>query len=336
MNPFEYRTPQDLNEVTTILSDDPHARVVSGNTDLINEMKEGIVSPEVVVSLSNIRELAQINWSQDALIIGSMVTLKNLASEEKINLECPAISQAADSIATPQIRNQATLGGNLCQRPRCWYYRSERFDCLKKGGDVCFAVDGISKYHAIYGGTNCHIVHPSDLATVLTSLNASIDIQGVRESRNVPITEFFMGPEVNVQSENCLGPDEIIKAVQIPREYIGYTSTFVKAKERNALDFALGSVAVAIKKERNLISGAGITLGGVAPVPWKLPSLERDLVGSDVDGVSCDLTVKKTLSKATPMKHNRYKVPMAQAYLKRALHDVLMSLSLSHGSGCKL
>ena len=335
MNPFEYRAPQSLNEVTAILSNDAHARIVSGNTDFINEMKEGIVNPKVVVSLSKISELTQIKWSRKALVIGAMVTLKTLALENRLHAECPVISQAVDSIATPQIRNLATIGGNLCQRPRCWYYRSQRFDCLKKGGDVCFAVDGINRYHAIFGGTNCHIVHPSDLATVLTSLNASIDIHGPRGSRNVPINNFFMGPEVDVESENCLGPDELIKSVQIPREYIGYTSTFVKAKERSALDFALVSVAVAIKKEGNFISGAGITLGGVAPVPWKLPSLEQDLVGSAIDEISCDLMVKRTFLNATPMKHNGYKVPMTQAYLKRALHDVLMRLSLSHSSGCK-
>jgi xanthine dehydrogenase YagS FAD-binding subunit len=336
MNPFEYRAPREISEVTTILSDNPHARIVSGNTDLINEIKEGIVRPTVMVSLSKIRELSHITWSHDALVIGSMVTLKDLVSNEEINSKYSAISQAANSVATPQIRNLGTLGGNLCQRPRCWYYRSARFDCLKKGGDVCFAVDGLSKYHAIYGDTNCHIVHPSDLATVLTSLNASIDIQGPGESRNVPISRFFTGPEVNIQSENCLGPEEFITSIRIPREYICYTSIFVKAKERSALDFALVSAAVAIKKERNFISDALITLGGVAPVPWKLPYLERDLIGSDIDVTSCDLMVRTSLSDATPMKHNHYKVPLAQAYLKRALHDVLMRLSLSHGSGCKL
>ena len=336
MNSFEYRMPQYINEVTALLSDNANARVVSGNTDLINEIKEGIVRPTVMVSLSKISKLSDITWSQDALVIGSMVTLKDLASNKQIRSRCPAIAQAADSVATPQIRNVGTLGGNLCQRPRCWYYRSSRFDCLKKGGDVCFAEDGLSKYHAIYGGMNCHIVHPSDLATALTSLKATIEIQGQGESREVPISEFFTGPDVNIEMENSLEPGEFITSIQIPNEHICSTSTYVKAKERSALDFALVSVAVAIKEEKNLITDAGITLGGVAPVPWRLPDLERELIGSDINSVSCDRMAQKALSDAVPMKHNRYKVPMSQTYFKRALHDILMCLSESHGSRCTL
>src|SRR4030043_714822 len=181
----------------------------------------------------------------------------------------PGLSEAAGSLATPQLRNIGTAGGNLCQRPRCWYYRDAQVVCRKKGGSQCFAAKGRNKYHAVYGGGICHIVYPSDLAPMLIALDAQVTIGSPRGDRSLPLAEFYSLPEKNVRRENVLAPDELVREVKIPQAKKGTRSAYVKIKDRETWDFALVSAAV-----RGTVSGGGlgdaaVVLGGVAPIPWR-------------------------------------------------------------------
>ena len=228
----------------------------------MDEIKEGIVNPVTLVSLTGIEELTGATISPEGLRLGALCTLAELESHPYIAQWYPALAQAISSVATPQIRNVGTLGGNLCQRPRCWYYRSTLFDCRKKGGAICFAANGNSKYHAILGGHDCYIVHPSDTAVALISYRAQARIAGTNGIRTVPLEEFFVGPDQNIMAETVLDAGEILTNVSLPQSSARHRSIYLKARERQTQDFAL-----VLELEGGVIHDARMTLGGVAPVP---------------------------------------------------------------------
>ena len=178
MRPFQILNPATLEEAQSALGDRAGTTIIAGGTDIMGELHEGTASPAALVSIAGVGGLRGIEVSDSGASIGGLVTLAEIASNPDISQSYPALAQAAASVATPQIRNVGTLGGNLCQRPRCWYYRSPKFNCLKRGGDTCYAVDGLNKYHAIFGSGGCYIVHPSDTAVALLALGASVEIRG--------------------------------------------------------------------------------------------------------------------------------------------------------------
>ncbi|HXQ69737.1 MAG TPA: FAD binding domain-containing protein, partial [Pyrinomonadaceae bacterium] len=268
--------------------------------------------------------LDRITVNARGLTIGALVTLNELEEHAGVRKSFPGLAEAAHSIATPQIRNLGTVGGNLCQRPRCWYFRLEEVVCLKKGGSECYAAKGENKYNAILGGGPSYIVHPSDLAPMLLALGARVTVSGAAGKRVIPLDKFFTLPsEGNIRRENVLGNDDIITEVFVPASALAARSTYLKFKERESLDFALASVAAAVQIASNrTVRDARIVLGGVAPIPWRVPAAEKFLAGKELKPDVLAEAAKIALADAKPLEKNAYKVPLAQTLVRRALAKV--------------
>ena len=320
MKPFEFVRVESATQAAELLAADPTAsRVIAGGTDLMSEIKEGVVSPATLVSLTGLTELAQITAITNGVEIGALVTLSEIEADSEINSVYPVLAQAAAAVATPQIRNVGTLGGNLCQRPRCWYYRSPLFDCRKKGGTICFAINGNSKYHAILGGKDCYIVHPSDTALALMVYRAVVTIAGPTGTKTIPIGDLFVGPEQDMMAETVLQPGEIVTGVSLPKPPPNYRSAFLKIRERQAQDFALVSVAAAMETGEGRILDARIVLGGVAPVPLRAFAAEEALRGSSLRDVDSVAVAELAVQGARPLKDNHFKVPLTSTLVARAI-----------------
>lgn len=328
MKAFEHARPASLAAALELLPTgrDPAARertrVVAGGQDLYTEMKERLAQPELLVDLKGLG-LDRIEHARDGgLSIGATTTLAALEEDATVRERFRALHEAAASVASVQIRSVGTVGGNLCQRPRCWYYRHEGAICIKKGGSECFAYGGQNKYNAILGGGPSYIVHPSDLAPALVALGASVDINGARGTRTVELERFFTLPsEGSVLRENVLGGDEIVTAVKVPPPAgAGWRSTYLKFRERGSYDFALSAVALALRMEGDTIAAARLCLGGVAPIPWRCEGAEKLLVGRKIDAQTCALAGEEALRGAEPLEYNAYKVPLTQGLIAKALN----------------
>jgi xanthine dehydrogenase YagS FAD-binding subunit len=320
MNNFEYIQPKTLKEASQALGNDWQTVLpFAGGTDLLGLMKDEIESPNKLVNLKSIANLNNISYvSEKGLTIGALVTINEIAEHPLINEKYSALAQAAKEVASPQLRNVGTIGGNICQRPRCWYFRGD-FHCLRKGGDICYAVDGRNKFHCVVGGGPCFIVYPSDTAVALTALDAKVVIFSDKKSRSIPIKNFFILPEVNVERENILKPGEIVTEVQIPDLPANTESSYLKLKERRAWDFAIVSVAAAIQKNGASFTSGSIVLGGVAPVPWFEKEVSAQLAGLNISAKNIEQLSNKALKGAEPLADNAYKVPLAQNMIKKIL-----------------
>jgi len=327
MKSFEWTNPSSVSEAVKMLTVsapgdiDDAPRPIAGGQDLLTTMKDYTSRPVRVVNLKNIRGLNQIKVNGRGLTIGALVTLSELEEHADVRKSFPGLVEAAHSIATPQIRNLGTVGGNLCQRPRCWYFRLEEVNCLKKGGSECYAANGENKYNAIIGGGPSYIVHPSDLAPMLLALGASVTVVGAKGKRTIPLDKFFTLPsEGNIRRENVLKNEEIITEIVVPSSPVAAHSTYLKFKERESLDFALASAAVAVQLGANReVKDARIVLGGVAPIPWRVPAAEKFVIGKSLTPEVLAETAKIALAEARPLEKNAYKVPLAQTLVRRAL-----------------
>lgn len=326
MHPFQYHQPQSLAEAQALLAaPDVDSHVIAGGSDLLDEVKEGIISPDRVVSLAGLADLAGITETGTGLSIGAMTTIADIAAHPVIRAAYTALTEAAGGLATPQIRNVGTLGGNLNQRPRCWYYRHPLIPCLKKGGDRCYALVGNTKYLCVTGGDRCYIVHPSDTAVALSVFEASLEIAGSNGSRILPIGDFFAGPGVDITRETVLEPGEVVTGVTLPRpaslgsEGQPPRSLYLKAREREAGDFALVSVAARIAVSDGVVRQAAIALGGVAPVPYRATAVEEYLIGRAVADVDAAHAGSLSIPDARPMTDNGYKVVMANNLVKQGV-----------------
>ena len=339
MRPFEYVEVRSVQEAVELLAAHPgEAQIIAGGTDLLGVIKDGIARPRRLISLAGIPSLHTISDTGQGLSIGAMATISQVAEHPDVGSRYTALQEAASGLATPQIRNTGTLGGNLNQRPRCWYYRHPLTVCLKKGGDQCYALAGASKYLCITGGDRCYIVHPSDTAVALIALDASIEIAGPQGVRIMPLEDFFAGPGRDLAKENVLVPGELVTRVLLPNPNSGVEpqaewggdngpsthSLYLKAREREAGDFALVSVAVAIKMEGTSLVRASVVLGGVAPVPYRARGVEEYLHGKQAGQVDPDYAGSLALPDARPMADNSFKVVLAQNLIKRAI-GLLMS-----------
>ena len=329
MKAFEWVSPASVEEAVGLLRSAPAssdvdeaARPLAGGQDLLTTMKDYLTRPVRVVNLKGIRGLDRVEGDgRKGLRVGALVTLAQLEEHAVVRRDFPGLAEAAHSVATQQIRNLGTVGGNLCQRPRCWYYRLEEAVCIKKGGSECFAATGENKYNAIFGGGPSYIVHPSDLAPVLVALGASVNVAGPDGRRTIPLEKFFTLPgEGSVRRENVLKNDEIITEVSVPASPFAARSTYLKFKERESLDFALSSVAAAVElgPDRR-VRQARVVLGGVAPVPWRVPKAEEFLKGKALDADALAGAARLALEGAAPLSKNAYKVPLTQALVRRAL-----------------
>jgi len=329
MKAFEWMSPNTVAEAVSALKSAPSpadpdevARPIAGGQDLLTTMKDYLTRPTRVVNLKGIRGLDAIaEDGKGGLRLGALVTLAQLEEHPVVRRNFPGLAEAAHSIATPQIRNLGTVGGNLCQRPRCWYFRLEEAVCLKKGGSECFAATGENKYNAILGGGPSYIVHPSDLAPMLLALGSSVFVVGAEGKRTIALDKFFTLPaEGNLRRENVLENDEIITEIKVPASRFAAHSTYLKFKERDSLDFAMASVAAALTLGTNkTITEARLVLGGVAPIPWRVPRAEAALIGKTLSGDMLMKVAQIALEGAKPLEKNAYKVPLTQTLVRRAL-----------------
>lgn len=320
MEKFSYINATSLEQVTSLLSDSGWGEVmlIAGGTDILGELKEYVETPKTLINLKTLPGMDAITADASGLKIGALTTVDDIARHPTIQHHYTVLAQAAASVATPQIRNVGTLGGNLCQRPRCWYYRDETINCLKKGGDVCYAVDGLSKYHAILGGDPVYIVHPSDLAPALIALGASVKIVGPEGEKTMSLEEFFTLPATNPFRENVLEPNEIVVEVTVPQAKPNMKSFYLKAREKGAPDFALASVAGVFEMDRNTCKTASVVLGGVAPAPWRSKEAEAALTGKMIDESVSQKAGADAVQDAQPLNDNAYKVTLTQNLISRA------------------
>src|SRR6266436_4015622 len=329
MKAFEWISPGTVAEVVSALKSAPAAsdlddaaRPIAGGQDLLTTMKDYITRPVRVVNLKGIRGLDKIEADgKGGLRIGALATLAQLEEHAIVVRNFPGLSEAAHSVGTQQIRNLGTVGGNLCQRPRCWYFRLEEVVCLKKGGTECYAATGENKYNAIFGGGPSYIVHPSDLAPMLLALGASVSVTGAEGKRVIPLDKFFTLPsEGSIRRENVLKNDEIITQIQVPASSFAVNSTYLKFKERESLAFALSSVAAAVELGGDkTVRQAKIVLGGVAPIPWRASKAEAFLAGKSLNAEVLAAAAKEALSGAKPLDKNAYKIPLTETLVRRAL-----------------
>jgi len=323
---FSMSFPKTVEEAVSELprgravDDFTRARILAGGQDLLTEMKEHLVEPERLVNLKGVEGLDEIRELEGGgFEIGALVRLARIASEPRFQDGYAALSEAAVSVATPQIRSAGTLGGNLCQRPRCWYFRSEEARCLKKGGSECLAFSGENKYNAILAGGPSYIVHPSDMAPALVALGAEIVIAGPSGARTMELDRFFTLPsEGSILRENVLLSNEVVTHIRVPAQPTGAVSTYLKFRERESFDFALGAVAFSLVLEGGVIRRARLCLGAVAPIPWRCSSAEEWLVGKTASMKTFKTAGERALFGAKPLEKNQYKVPLSQGLIVKA------------------
>jgi len=319
MKNFSLAEPRTIEQVTAFLSEKREKSfLLAGGTDLMGEIKDEIIEPEIVVDLKSIPSLSYIRKEKDGIHIGAMTSLAELAENPLIKDDYPGLHEASKSVGTPQLRNMGTVGGNLCQRPRCWYYRDPQVKCRKKGGSKCFAFRGRNKYHAIFGGGLCYIVHPSDLAPALISLDAKISIVAPKGKKTIPLADFYVLPKANVRQENILNSDEVVREIKIPHPKSGEKSTYYKLKERGAWDFALLSAAVEGVVSGGVFKDIKIVLGGAAPIPWRLEKAENIIRGKAATDELLRQATREELKEARALKENGYKKDLLEVVLSRA------------------
>jgi xanthine dehydrogenase YagS FAD-binding subunit len=303
-------------------------KVVGGGSDIVGGvMKDwvqgkGMPLPEVLIDITTIKDIVGIKTDGGGTTIGAATTLSDLIDNKDLAAKMPVLTNAALSVASPLIRNFGTLGGNINQRPRCWFFRGEDFNCYKKGGDFCYAVTGDNRYHAIIGGELCYIVHPSDTATALMALNASAKIAGSGGERTISFDEYFTGPRVDVLRENVLKPTEFMTHVTIPNPASGTKFGWTKLKDRQVYDFALVSVAAVFTVSGGNWQDGRITLGGVSPVPYRAKVVEDFLKGKDIKA-NAKAAAAQIRTVARPMSLNSYKVDLAAGLIERTILEAL-------------
>ena len=250
--------------------------------------------------------------------IGGLITLDALSHHPLILRDYAVLAEAAGSVATPQIRNAGTLAGNVCQRPWCWYFRNG-FPCFKAGGNTCFSFNGENQFHAIFGGGPSFIVHPSDTAPALVALDAKFRIVGPKGERTVPAADFFVLPKQNAARENALGDDEVLASIELPAARPGTRSTYHKVLDREAWTHAVVSAAVVLEMDKDVCRSARVVLGGVAPIPWRVPDAERLLTGQRITPELAAKAAETAVAGATPLAKNAYKVPLTREIVQRTV-----------------
>lgn len=320
MDNFAYRRPATLKEAVSQLGTD-HQRVsvLAGGTDLLGAMKDGLAAPERLVPIRHLRELQGVQAVGKGLRIGAATLLVDLVEHELVRTRTPLLAMAAGRVGTPAIRNMGTIGGNLCQRPRCWYYRNN-YPCFKHGGSTCFSVAGENDFHAILDGGPSFIVHPSDTAPALVALGASVRLAAPSgKERTLPIDAFFVTPRQDPRRENVLQPNEILVDIQVPDAPAGAKAVYLKEMVRDTWNFALSSVAAMVTVSGGVVSDVRIVLGGVAPVPYRAHKAEAALRGQPLTATTAEAAGRAAVDGAVPLANNGYKVPLTQAIVTRAL-----------------
>lgn len=328
---YEAKSVEDaLQQVSSTVSEElyqpTHKAAVfkSGGVDVLDLVKEGLIQPQTIVNIRNIPGLDQISFDQTAgLRVGSNVTLAELAAHEAVKTHYPALHQAVMHAATPQLRNMSTLGGNLAQRNRCWYFRSADHPCFRKGGDRCFARSretGENENHAILENGSCVSVHASSIATALTAFRAEVVIAGAEGKKTtVPMDDFFVAPSKDTARENILQSRELITEVVLPAPTARTRSFYIKQVARESYDWSLGDVAVVAEISGNTCQKASIVLGAAAPIPYRSRPAEAAINGKAINHTSAHAAALAAMEPARPLSKNGFKVPLFIAIIEQAL-----------------
>ena len=295
------------------------AVVKAGGVDLLDLMKNGVVTPPKLVNIRNIDGLRGIRQTPQGLHIGALTTLTEIAEHPVIRSQYTILSDTCGHAATPHIRNMATLGGNLLQQNRCWYFRSEDFQCLKKGKDICFAFNGLNQYHAIFDNGTCPSVAPSSAAVALLGLNASVELVSTKAKRTVAIKDFYVQPDVNPMTRTVIAPDELLTAVLVPKPAAGTRSAYQKYGEKQSFDWAIADAGVVLEMEGGLCRRAVVVMGAASPVVRRAPQAEALLTGKPITEESARAAGKAAMEGAQPLSMNGYKVQLFPVAIYRTV-----------------
>ena len=319
MKNFTYYRPKSAEDAVGLLDEKwGTAELLAGGTDLLDLQKQYVAQPDKVVSLTGVADLVGIRTDREQVTIGAGTKLADLPESKLLKEHFPALTEAAGIIGGPQIRNMGTVGGNLCQRNRCWYFRDEHVHCLLKGGEKCYALDGENRYHAIFTqGHKCVIVHPSTLAPGLIALGASAEVLGPKGKRTVELAKLFHAPSSADEREHTLAPNEVVLSVTIPIRRLRNASYEVRHKQ--AYDWPLVQAAVAFRLEDGKASKAKVVLGHVAPTPHVADAAAEALEGKEVNEETASAAGKAAAEGAKPLAHNHYKVRLVEVAVKRAV-----------------
>ena len=318
---FTYVRPSTLAEAVRLLSV-PGAHAHGGGTDLLGCLRDRVFPAEVLVSLAGLAYLKGIRRTLDgSLAIGALTTLAEIAASPEVQRDYPTLASAAASAASPQLRNQGTIGGNLCQRPRCWYFRGD-FHCARKGGEKCFAVEGENQFHCVFGGDVCFIVHPSDPAPAVVALEGMVRIAGPGGPRSVAAEEFFVLPSTDYTRETVLAAGEVVTEVVLPPQPPGTRGAYRKVRARGSWDFALAGAAIVVGLSGGRVARARIVLSGAAPVPWPVPEAAAALVGQRLTPAVVERAAAIAVKGAQPLANNAYKVDLLRGAVAEALLEV--------------
>lgn len=330
MNRFEYVKVSSINQAVEMMNSTVPEAIVkktttnryvvkAGGIDLLDLLKEGIVSPDRIIDLCNIPGMGELEVTDEGLRIGPLVTIADLEEREEVRKHYPALQQAAAAAATPQIRNMATLGGNLMQRPRCWYFRSKDHHCRKKGGTTCFAQIGQNQFHGIFNTSICPAVHASSLATALLAYQGRVELTGPEGKRVLPLEEFFTPSEEEVTRENVAGSKEIITAILLPPVASNTLAAYLKQGQRESHDWSIGDVAVVMEMNGSSCREARVVFGAASSVPLRREKAETVLSGKEVTEEVAIEAAEQSVEGATPLKYNAYKVPLFRTLVYRTV-----------------
>lgn len=321
MPAFDLLQPGSAAEAQRLLADNGEdAWVMAGGLDSFDWLKDRIKKPKVLVDLSGVDELRGVRVTSDGVEIGAMTTLTEIANHPEIRKNYGVLSDAVSLVASPQIRNQGTLGGNVSQDVRCWYYRGG-WPCYRAGGNICYADTpvGRNREHAIFGADRCVAVHPSDSVPALIALDAKFVVQGKKGQRVIDAEDFYVGPQIDIVHINVLEPGDLLTAIRIPSTFAGSRFYFEKIRDRNVWDFPLMNVASAVKLSGNNIDDVRIAVNAVSPRPMRLKNVEAAVRGKPATAETGEMAGKLAVEGAVPLQFNAYKIPLMRNLVKRAI-----------------
>jgi xanthine dehydrogenase YagS FAD-binding subunit len=323
MKKFHHVYAASVGEAVGLLAEHgPKARVIAGGSDQLRWMKDRLETPEVLVNVSRIPDFERVEWREDGLHLGARTRIARLAADPQVQERYSLLAQAAAVVASPQIRNVASVAGDLLQRPWCYYFR-EGFPCLRRGGNTCYSPTGDNRHHAIIGGNRSFIVHDSDLGPALVALGANITLASARGSRTLALEDFYLLPAQDVTREYQLAADELVTELHIPTHWLGAAGSYTKIRQRGSWDHGIVTVAATARLKDGAVTDASIVLGGIAPKPWRAKEAEDLLRGQPLaDSLAADAGAA-ALANARPLSRNGYKVAMAQD----AIRDTLLALA---------
>lgn len=325
MKNFDYLRAGSIGETLKLIERGPGngRQVLAGGTDLLPLLKADVHEAMSLVDIKRLGEMEGIERNDSGGIrIGALCTLSALKQDERIGSGYPMLATAVSLAATTQIRNRATVGGNLLQRPRCWYFRHPDIPCWLKNGEDCPAENGENQLHAIFPSGPCNAVHPSDLAPVLQALEAEVEVLGPAGEKRIPVDEFFSPPETARRTETVLGTESIVTAIHLPQLQGETRMSFQKAMTRHTWSFALASVAICVHRAGDVVADIRIVAGGVAAVPWRLFDVEEIVRGEALTDGLVELMCSSIAGLARPLSHNGYKVPLLEGLLRQALREI--------------